>query len=216
MKADRGRGGERDGGVFYGFSARVIHHRIHYICEFRWTCIDDLFCFLRTLARCGSSGVGPSCPGGFAVAGGTSLSPLLLSNVSLLLGSVRLRRMLPPTDCTGLRGASVTGDSSSLGIPSVRIPCTAELKNGLNILPRIFPRKECDDLLACLSVVVLLRMILGGRALPMSFQLPPFVSSSEDKITSSSLPANPGLVVGGGGMSSMNQSWCAIRNSNTS
>jgi len=63
------------------------------------------------------------------VTGGDSVSPLLLSTVPLLVGSVRLRRMLPPTDCTGLPGASATGDRS-LGMPSVRVPRTTELRNG--------------------------------------------------------------------------------------
>ena len=112
--------------VFQRFPARVTVHQIHYTCEFRWTCIDDLFCFLNTLARGCSSGVGPGCPCALAGAGETSLSPLLLPIVPLLLGSVRLRRMLPPTDCTGLPGASATGDRSSLGIPSVRVLCTTE------------------------------------------------------------------------------------------
>ena len=124
MKAER-----RRRGVFRGLSTSVIVHQIHYICEFRWTCIDDLLCFLNTLARWGSSGVGPGCPGAVEAAGWTSPSPLLLSNVPLLLGSVRLRRMLPPRDWTGLPGASAAGDRSSSGIPSVRVLCTTGLKN---------------------------------------------------------------------------------------
>ena len=212
MKADRGRGGERDGGVFYGFSARVIHHRIHYICEFRWTCIDDLFCFLNTL-RGGSSGVVV-----FVIAGGTSPSPLLLPMVPLLLGSVRLRRMLPSTECTGLPGTSETGARSSFSIPSMRVLCTMELKNGRVAQPWSIWWWRSRDLLLCLWDAVLLLMILGCAAFPMSFQLPPFASSSEVEITSvsSSLPINPVLDAGGGVTSSMNQSWCAIRNSRTS
>jgi len=158
--------------------------------------------------------VGPSCPSMFVVVGGTSLSPLLLSSVPLLLGSVLLRRMLPPTDRTGLPGVSATGDRSSLGIPSVRAPCTMELKNRqINHLPSSRWGGDGSDSLPRLSVVVLLLVILGG-GVPTIFQ--PFVSSSEVKTTSSSLPTNPGLVAGGGVISSMNQSWWAIRNSSTS
>jgi len=120
---------EEEEGVFQGFSTRVIVHRVHDVCELRWICIDDLFCFFSTLPRCRSSGVDSRCVDEF-VTGGVSLSPPLLSTVPLLLGSVRLRRMLPPTDCTGLPGTSATGDRSLLGIPSVRVPCTTESKNG--------------------------------------------------------------------------------------
>ena len=115
--------------VFRGFSTRAIVHRAHDVCELRWICIDDLFCFFSTLPRCRSSGVDSRCACAYET-GGASVSPLLLSTVPLLVGSVRLRRMLPPTDCTGLPGASATGDRSLLGMPSVRVPCTTELKTG--------------------------------------------------------------------------------------
>jgi len=166
MKAERQRQG----------IAGVIVHQTHYICDCRWTCTDDLFCFLNTL-RGGSSGVGPDRPGGLAVVGETPPSPLGLSTVPLLLGSVRLRRMLPPTDCTGLPGASATGESPSLVNPSVRTPC-----------------------IPCFWFVALLLTILVGWGFPGRFQLPPCVSSSKDKIvsSSSSAPTIPAPVTGGG------------------
>jgi len=120
-----------------------------------WT--DDLLCFLNTLLG-GSPGVGPGCLGEFVGCRGTSPSPLRLSTVSLLLGSVRLRRTLPPTDCTGLPGASATGESSSLVIPSVRAPRAREAGDGL----RFSYKRAVTNLLPCLSVVLLLLAILVG------------------------------------------------------
>ena len=129
-----------------------VVHQAHYVCEFefRWTCIDDLFCFLNTL-RGGSSGVCPCCTGEFAVVGRTSLSPLRLSTVPLLLGSVLLRRMLPPTDCTGLPGASATGESPSLVIPSVRTPCATKVGEGLRISCETYGDQLTVVLLGCSS-----------------------------------------------------------------
>jgi len=172
-----------------GIPTLAVVHQAHYICDCRWTgCIDDLFCFLSTL-RGGSSGAGSGCPGELAVDGRASPSPLRLSTVPLLLGSVRLLRMLPSTDCNGLPGTSATGESPSLVNPSVRALCTS-----------------------CLSDVDLLLATLGWT-LPTSFQLPSFTSSSD---ASSSTPTVPAPVTGGGVMSSMNQSWWAIKNSKTS
>lgn len=188
---ESGESEERQKEDITGISNLVVVHQPHYTCECRWICIDDLFCFLNTL-RCGSPGVESGCVGEFAVVVGVSSSPLRLSTVPFLVGSVRLRRILPPTDCTGLPGVSATGDSSSLVIPSVRAPC-----------------------MPCFSVIVLLLTIRVGCVVPTSFQLSPSASSSDDEIVSSSSSA-PTPLAGGGVMSSMNQSWCAIKNSRTS
>lgn len=66
-------------------------------------------------------------------------------------------------------------------------------------------RLAVADLLPCFSVIVLLLAIRVGCVIPTSFQLPPLVSSSDDKIVSSSSPA-PTPAAGGGVMSSINQS----------
>ena len=66
------------------------------------------------------------------------------------------------------------------------------------------------------SVVVRrLPIFFGTSTLLISFQPPLSSSELASKSETGSAPS-VGFDVGGGGMSNMNQSWCAIRNSSTS
>ena len=70
------------------------------------------------------------------------------------------------------------------------------------------------------SVVVRLRPRRLGTSRLISFHPPDSSSELESRSTGSVIGTvtalSDGLLVGGGGMSSMNQSWCWMRNSSTS